>query len=293
VVHGVRASAHLTCRLLTQQTAFSATSVADPQTCVATGQPANCTLQINNFIASNPNLGSEQSEQFSLGVAFAPFDWFTGTLDYSNIEITNRIRAFSASNLLSMEAAGDPLPPGLQIVRASSGAIIRIDSGFGNEGNVNTSFFDLNLRSQYGLFAGRMFHNLNVVRLQTQSVDGGRQTVRDPGVPQHRAVLENRYAWGDFSFAYNLNYISGQCNTMSAGQFENQAICNGRAPSWTTHDAQVNYFTPWNGRITVGAQNLWNRQPAIGRGAFGSRDYDFDLYDGFGRTTYVRYTQSF
>ncbi|TVQ34265.1 MAG: TonB-dependent receptor [Wenzhouxiangella sp.] len=278
---------------LTQAEAFSADSVADPQTCLNAGQAANCTLQINAFRIANPELGSENSEQFSLGVAFAPLDWFNGTLDYNNIKIIDRIAFFSSPGLLARERAGDPIPPGLGVTRAPNGSIIRIDTGFGNEGTIKSSFWDLNLRANLNALGGQLFHELNVVRVQTQSVDGGRQTVRDPGVPRYRAVLANRYSWGDFSFAYNLNYISGQCNTMSAGQFENQAICNGRTPSWTTHDVQANYFTPWNGRITVGAQNLWGRTPPIGLGAFGSRDYDFNLYDAYGTIPYIRYTQSF
>ncbi len=278
---------------LTQATAFSADTVADPQTCINQGQPENCTLQINAFVQANPELSSEQSEQFALGFAFQPTNWFSGTLDYANIEITDRITGFSSQNLINRELAGDPIPPGLGVTRAPSGAIIRIDRGFGNEGKVNTSFFDLNLQADWGLGAGQVGHNLNVVRLQTQSVDGGRQLVRDPGVPRYRANLDNRYNWGDFSVAYNFNYISGQCDNMTAGEFENQAVCNGRTPSWLTHDAQVNYFTPWNGRITVGARNLWGRTPPIGLGNTGSRDYDFNLYDAYGRTTYVRYTQSF
>ena len=278
---------------LTQAEAFSADSVADPQSCLNAAQPANCTLQINAFRIANPDLGSENSEQFSLGVAFAPTDWFNGTLDYNNVKIIDRIAFFSSQGLINRQNAGDPIPPGLGVTRAPNGSIIRIDTGFGNEGTIKSSFFDLNLRASFNALGGQLFHELNVVRVQTQSVDGGRQTVRDPGVPRYRAVLSNRYSWGDFSFAYNLNYISGQCNTMSAGQFENQAICNGRTPSWTTHDVQANYFTPWNGRITVGAQNLWGRTPPIGLGAFGSRDYDFNLYDAYGTIPYVRYTQSF
>ncbi len=279
--------------ILTQQEAFSADSVADPQSCINQGQPDNCTLQINAFRIANPDLESENSEQFNLGVAFAPTDWLNGTLDYNNIKIIDRIAFFSSQGLINRELAGDPTPPGLGVTRAPNGSIVRIDTGYGNEGNIKTSFWDLNLRANFNAFGGQLFHELNVVRVQTQSVDGGRQLVRDPGVPRYRASLGNRYSWGDFTFAYNLNYISGQCDNITAGEFQGQVNCVGRAPSWTTHDVQVNYFTPWNGRITVGAQNLWNRTPAIGLGAVGSRDYDFNLYDAYGRTPYIRYTQSF
>ena len=61
----------------------------------------------------------------------------------------------------------------------------------------------------------------------------------------------------------------------------------------TTNDLQANYFTPWDGKVTVGSQNVTNKLPPIGLGAFGSRDYDFGLYNGYGRIIYARYTQTF
>jgi iron complex outermembrane receptor protein len=273
--------------VLTQQTSFSATSVDDPQSCIATGQPENCNLQINEFIQANPDLGPEESEQFSIGFAFAPFDWLNGTIDYYDIKITNRIRSFAAQDLINFEQAGDPIPPGLSITRAPNGAIVRIDSGFGNEGFVDTSGFDINLTSGYDALGGRFSHNLNLSIVDELSTDGGRNQVEDPGLPEMRGTLQNQYAWGDFSFVYNLNYIGDQCDVIDDG------ACVGSVPSWITHDVQANYFTPWNGKITVGAQNVGDKAPPIGVGFTDGRDYDFNLYNGFGRITYVRYTQSF
>ena len=132
-----------------------------------------------------------------------------------------------------------------------------------------------------------MDHQLNLSYLAEFSTDGGRDFVNDPGVPEMRGILNNQYAWGDFSFVYNLNYIGDQCDDIIDG------ACVGNVPSWITHDVQANYFTPWNGKITVGARNVGNKQPPVGLGDVGSRDYDFNLYNGYGRITYVRYTQSF
>ena len=64
-------------------------------------------------------------------------------------------------------------------------------------------------------------------------------------------------------------------------------------PTWTQNDVQLNYFTPWDGRITVGAQNVTNKEPPVGVGDVGSRDYDFELYPGYGRVVYFRYRQAF
>lgn len=273
--------------VLTQQTSFSATSVFDEQSCIAQGEDADCQLQINEYIQANPDLQSEQSEQMSLGFAFAPTEWFNGTIDYYDIEISNRIRSFDAQDLINFEEAGDPIPEGLGITRAPNGAITRIDSGYGNEGVFNVRGFDLNLRSGYDLAGGRMNHQLTLSSLEEYSVDGGRDQVEDPGIPKYRGTINNQYAFGDFNFVYNLNYVGDQCDDIVDG------ACEGHVPSWVTHDLQANYFTPWNGKITVGARNIGNKQPPIGVGFLDGRQYDFNLYDGYGRTTYVRYTQSF
>ncbi len=273
--------------IITQLDAFSADSVFDPQSCVAQGQPSNCSLQINALRTSNPDLGSEQSTQYSFGVAWEPTDWFFGKIDFYDIEIEDRIAFFSAQGLINREIAGDPAPPGLGVVRAANGAILQVVTGYGNEGTIEQSGFDINLQFGFDLWAGRLTSNFQTSIISDYSVDGGRDLVEDPGVPEYRATLWNTYEIGDFSFAYNVSVIGEQCDFISAGQ------CEGHVPTWTTHDLQGNWFTPWDGTLTVGCQNCGNRQPPILVGNIGSRDYDFNLYDGYGRIVYARYRQRF
>ena len=101
--------------ILTQKTTFSATSVRDPQSCINQAtRPATCSLQINDFINKpTPLLQPEDSDQWSVGVAYEPVDWFNFTLDYYNIEITNRIRQFTAQTIINNEINGVNNPPGL------------------------------------------------------------------------------------------------------------------------------------------------------------------------------------
>ena len=62
--------------------------------------------------------------------------------------------------------------------------------------------------------------------------------------------------------------------------------------SWTTHDLfQANYFTPWDGRITLGVTNLADKDPVLDAGEL--RGFNFNLYNAYGRVPYVRYTQNF
>jgi iron complex outermembrane receptor protein len=269
--------------VLTAKPSFSATSVRDPQSCVNQGQAPTCSLQINDIIQANPNLQPEDSDQFSLGVAYEPVDWFNFTVDYWNIEISNRIRSFTAQFIINAEINGDPIPAGLGCQRSPNGSIVQCFSGFGNQGLVETSGLDINARFNYALLGGNMTTNIQMSHLLDQSVDGGRELVKSPGVPENRVVVSNQYAIGDWSLAYNINYIGDQDADAN----------NTSAPSWTTHDVQLNYHASWDGRFTLGVRNAGEKFPPIGRGNIGSRNYDYNLYDGFGRVTYFRYTQTF
>ena len=275
--------------IITQLDSFSADPVSDAQTCAVAGEPPDCEIQINGLRTANPDLESEQSKQFSFGVAYQPFDWINGTLDYWNIEITDRIAFFGTQTLLNREAAGDPIPPGLGVERdPQTGAITRIVQGFGNEGTVEVDGFDLNVGTTFDVVGGRLSNNLIVAWTNSYSIDGGRDLIDDPGVPQWRATLANVYEYGDFSFGWNMNAIADQCD-----EFDADDGCVGHVPTWITHDLQVNYFTPWNGRFTVGALNAFEKFPPIGVGFTDGRDYDFNLYSGEGRIVYARYKQSF
>ena len=274
--------------IVTQLDSFSADSVNDEATCLAAAEPADCSIQINGLRTANPDLQSEQSEQFSFGVAYQPLDWISGTLDYWNIEISERIAFFGTGTLLNREQAGDPAPPGLGVERdPATGAITRIVQGFGNEGTVEVDGIDLSLTTTFDLVGGRLSNNLTVAYTNSYKTDGGRDLVDDPGNPQWRATLQNVYEYGDFSFGWNMNAIADQCDEIDDG------ACVGHVPTWVTHDLQVNYFTPWNGRFTIGVLNAFEKFPPIDVGFTDGRDYDFNLYNGDGRIVYARYKQSF
>lgn len=274
---------------------YSASSVVDPVTCQALGG-SDCdttSVQVDSYSIANQNLSSENSKQYSLGVAYEPFDWFNMSLDYYNINIENRLRTFSPTYLLYLEGQNLPLPDGLSITRDSgTGAITEIIYGPGNQGDLEQSGVDLNLRFSYELGGGNMVHNVQWSHILDYSIDGGRNLTKDPGTPADRIVVANRYAFGDFSFAYNLNLIGEQHDDISTDD-DGNIVKSGHVPTWVTHDVQFNYHAPWNGKFTLGAQNVGEKYPPIGLGSVGSRDYDFYLYNGFGRVTYFRYTQTF
>jgi len=275
--------------ILTQKPSDSADTISDEATCVSLGLDADCRIQIQAVVVANPELQSEQSAQYSLGLAYEPLDWFNFTLDYYNIEVDNRIRGFSSQALINALRAGDPVPPGLGCVADPiTNAIEQCIRGFGNEGLINVSGVDLNARFDYSALGGQFNHVIQLSHQFVASVDGGRNTINDPGTPADRMVIANNYTYGAWTFGYNMNLIGDQFDNIAAG-----GIGEGHVPTWITHDLQLNYHTNWYGRVTLGVRNISEKGPPINLGNVGSRSYDFNLYDGFGRVTYLRYTQTF
>ncbi|GAA4344816.1 TonB-dependent receptor plug domain-containing protein [Kangiella taiwanensis] len=296
--------------ILTQADSFSADAVVDPDTCFVFTGNVDCapagSIQINGTRTANPNLESEQSTQYALGWAYQPTDWFNMTVDYWNIEIDNQITFFGAQNLVNRDLRGDTIPTGLGVTRGTTtiggttyNPILNVTQGFGNVGTLMTSGVDLNTRFNFDFEeAGRLTSNLLVSWTHEYKEDDkvdatiDRNIIRDFGVPQWRANLNNVYSISDFNIAWNVSAIGGQyTDTVDNGNQDDGVARFGNIGVWTTHDLQVSYNTPWDGTIAVGAQNVFEKEPTLE--TFDNRNYNFNLYHAYGRISYIRYTQTF
>jgi len=288
--------------LLSLQPSFSAASVVHVPTATFFGNadPTQA-IQITTFNIANPDLGAETSEQFSLGMVWEPTDWFTLTLDYWNISIDDRVAGIGAQQILNcLEGLTTNCPPGLSVYGAGAsgpdpslglgaqfgpaGNVQFLQAGFASLGTVDSDGFDIGLRGNFDLNEfGRLRSEINASYLWTQEIDSGANVSGLVGLPRWRAIWSNQWNMGDFGAAWNINYIGSQGSASSS--------LLDRTASWTTHDLQASYFTPWNGRITLGVDNLLDKDPVLDPG-FG-RGFNFNLYNGYGRITYLRYTQTF
>ena len=179
------------------------------------------------------------------------------------------------------------------MTRTASGLLTSITAGWGNFGMVETSGLDFNAKLNFELGPGRWSSNFQFSHVFDYSFSSLGYTSPNiagwPGWPQARATLSNYYDIDDFTLSWNTEYIADQFDTADwdAGTTE------GHVPTWVTHDLQINYHAPWDGKFTIGARNVFDKKPAIHVGATGSRDYNFNLYNGSGRTLYAEYTQTF
>jgi iron complex outermembrane recepter protein len=273
--------------ILTQKTTFSAEPVNDPASCLALNEPATCQLQVDTYFQANPNLASEQSKQFSVGVVYDPFEWMDVSLDYWNIEVEDTISSIGAQDIINCDLFPEiygTCPAGTSLTRAPNGRITEIRAGYANAGVLETDGIDFRLNTNFDLGdMGELTNTLAVAHIfnyditdvsgfTTQYIGNG-----DPleGTPETRATLLNNWTYGDFTVGWNVNYIGP----------------NGNLGSYATNDVQLSWKAPWNATIAVGATNVGDRYPELD--AYDGRPWNFYLYDAYGRTTYFRYTQSF
>ena len=260
--------------VLTAQPSLSADSIADEDTCVAFGQAANCNVQVQSTVIANPDLGSEQSTQYALGLAWQPLEWLNMTADYYNIEIEDLISTLGAQTIINRDATGDPIPDAFSITRdPATNAITGIVRGTVNEGVLETDGIDINVRTNFDFGgAGTLDQNFQMSYVNSYTIDGGRNFVGDQDLPEYRLNLSNIYNWGDFTVAWNINHIPS---------VDGPSGESGLVDAWTTHDLQVGYQLATGTRLVVGARNITEEEPQLI--GFDGRNYNFNLYDAYGR----------
>lgn len=284
--------------VISQATAFSADSVYDPASCLDDGagtvadcraQATNTDVQVDAYREKAEGLGAEKSTQYQVGVVWDATDWLNITVDYWNIEIKDRIAYFSSQKLIDIELGDDPTPmPGAPcaIIRDNALAnelgspIKEIHNCYFNQGKVKTDGVDMTLRTKFDMGNwGSLSNMLQASYQRSMTIDGGEEQVGLQGFPRGRVSFNNTWNRGDWTVGYNARYISSNGTETKY------------TPHFLTHDVQLSYATPWNGKIMVGVNNFTNKMPELI--SYDGRPFNFYLYDAYGRTPYVRYEQRF
>ena len=269
------------------------------QTQVNTGADANGN-PLGGFQGSNPDLLAEKSDQYSMGFIFAPSPIFDVSLDYYNIKLEDAVQFVAFQELIRREADGEGLPPGTSIERlqtqdGSIGRILRITTGPANVATIETSGLDLAVNTNFNLGFGQLRQNF-AVGYVLEYVDSenkpGQDQVGDDGVPEYRMTLQNSLRIGDFAINYNINHIADTAAlTEPDGTGKERQV--GHVASFTTHDIQGVWFTPFKSELSVGVRNVFDRDPSTNFTGLDNPYYDNTLYDPFGRVPYVSFKQTF
>ncbi|NCV31418.1 MAG: TonB-dependent receptor [Betaproteobacteria bacterium] len=282
---------------ITQKESFSAESVIDPRTYIAFGgaasQASTRQVQVDTYYIANPKLAAEKSKNLSLGFVWDVVPQLSIKADVWKIDVSDKIAQITAQGIINRSNGTDPraIPAGLGVTRnAVTGAIERIQAGYGNEGEIGLRGVDLTATARYKLLGKDIDQRLTWSRMNSY-VDDGDELAGTAGLPKDRVVLSTKIpVMPKMDFFWYANYI-GPHGDAEAGT---------RYSGHTSQDVQLIWDTPIKGgRVSVGVVNLTGWYPCkdgIGSAnciPYDGRNFNFYLYDSYGRQPYVRFTQRF
>ncbi len=292
-----------------------------PPGCAGIPQYNQPNQQVRITVGGNINLQPETSVSKTLGFVYSPgfIEGFDVSLDWYNIEIKDTITAISGQEILERcYREGDTGACAL-VTRGPNGAIVDLLSSALNIGSTEVEGYDLTVgyrlpESSWGKFSVVWDSTYLAKYINDEDGDNlaGEYSDRNNNW-RLRSNLGLFWEKGDFGATWYTRYYSRQdesCNGIASGQ--RTFLCSdptrfvadgpdpGTAPDLASenriggvvyNDASVFVNTPWNAKLTVGVNNIFDRDPPRSATTFAN---SFDpQYEIPGRFFYMRYLQKF
>lgn len=267
---------------------------------------------------SNPNLTPETAETMTAGIVYSP-EWVTGldfSLDWYKVEIDNLIASDSVTDILQdCYLRGIAERCTLFTRDPTDFHINALNFSLTNKGRLETEGYDLGVRyklpeTAYGNFS--VDWQVSYISEYNLWANNNPDTVPQPSVSfagtfRTRSNLGLDWQFGDFGATWTARYFSAMKEGCVITDEFDEDYCNipdyvapdvpdglplRRVGSNTFHDVQFRYNTPWNGTVSVGANNVTDHKGPL---MFSAPNNQFAYYGGFdiGRTVYMKYQQRF
>lgn len=261
---------------------------------------------------SNPNLTPETATTRTLGLVYSPryLGGFDVSLDWYKIDIKNVIASDSVQNILDdCYVAGIASRCGNFVRDPASGVITSMYYGLTNKGWQRTEGYDFGINYRFKIEAVGQFGvrwNTTYVDYLNIKADNNPATKVQPltgyaGNFRTRSNLSLDFTRGLFGMTWTMRYYSGmtercswteECNDPDHVDPFNGAQAQRHTGAITFNDVQFRWSMPWKGVISVGANNVFDKQGPI---MYSKPDSSFAYYGGFdiGRFYYLKYAQRF
>ncbi|WP_292223581.1 TonB-dependent receptor [Brevundimonas sp.] len=291
---------------------FRQSNPAVDANCVALGVPStfNPGNTIPRLTGGSPSLQPERGKSFNLGLVYKPgfFAGFTAVVDYYDLRVTDAIGSIVQDNLNSCyldpnlrTRAQDPNDICFTFAsRNSDGTLARIQARQTNIGTFSTSGVDYTFQYKVaGVLGGDVdvslsgaylinadFGRGNLAGRYNESLAG---SVSNPRVRGSLTVNYDADRWGAQT---RVNYVSAMkdANVGISIPVDNFKNYSG-TPFYTSMDVLVRYDVSDSAQLTVGVNNLFDKDPPY---AFNFlKNALISTFDVIGRFGYVSFTQKF
>lgn len=266
---------------------FTNSAITDP---LRPNDPPNVVRRIDG---GNPNLQPELTDSYYAGAVleFSRIKGLELAVDAWRFRQENLISQLSVATVLDLETknptggvtrnppTGDGLP----------GTINSIASSFFNVATAKTDGIDLSVRYTRPVGNSRIGFNATVTYLHSYEFNDF-ELVKTNAFPMFRGHALIHWTKGPWTASARGGYLDGYAEG-SSSVFAPGRPAAHRIGHHYTVSPQVSYNTPWKMRITLGANNVFDRAPPY---AFGKNElYDNLQTSGEGRFVFVRVTRNF
>ena len=306
----------------TNSTATNWQTVANASACLAAGLGGSAGLgvdqpnsQIRTLVGGDPNLKPEFGTTFTYGFVYSP-SWVEGldvTIDYWEVELNDLQTSISAGTIMNrcLGTGGQVQDTFFcqNVERNASGTVQTVRTARTNLNGYRTAGIDLGAvyrwdAGDWGNF--RFALDTSWVDYQQSRGGAGSPWGTDnvgfyggsPSV-EYRSVATIDWSKGDYSVRWTTRYMSDLADAFCIpgsmfGNFKIQCEDDGynHTGAYAVHDLNLGWNAPWDARISVGARNLFGKEPPILYNSFAhSFDASYDLPGG--AYWYMSYRQDF
>ncbi len=292
---------------------WASLSAAAQARCVAAGVPAggaaDTRTQLRSLLGGNPySLRPEFGENLGVGFVYSP-SWFSGfdlAVDYWRVDLNDAIVTRSATGILAgCYTNGDQPEYCAFVERTPDGLISTVRTAGFNVSTLRSEGIDFGVNYRidtgYGLLRFKWDTTYNM-KTETNGVDYVGQYTGAPNW-EYRSNLLTTWTKGDFDVSWTMRYMSEQTEECWIHCFANGSATAedvyfgdaglNRAGSVTYHDIQVGWKAPWNARVSLGARNVFGKEPPILQYESFAHSFDAGYDIPGGGFYYMQYRQDF
>ncbi len=309
------AAGQASCALnVTNPTTGTGTPVAVP----VGGITPSGSQQVHALSGGNTGLKPEHGHDLTFGFVYSP-SWATGlnlTADYWRINLKDAISFFGAGTLINGCYQSHVQTDCALIVRdPTSGALNDIHTTQFNAKTLKVDGIDFGLTYKRDTDWGTFGLKWDTTYTKHNQSDGVEFVGGYFGAPQwkYRSVATLDWKRGDWDAAWTMRYTShlddgGGCNvnvqnsvpiicnhptsTSSQSVIAQNGLGFNRIGATTFHDVQVGWRAPWKAHLSIGARNVFGKEPPLVNNSFAqSFDASYDLPGG--AFYYFQYRQDF
>ena len=256
-----------------------------------------CSFQFTTVTGGNPHLTPERSQSFTLGAVFEPVRDFSIELDSFWIYLKNAIAVGGLGYATIMQSAASEQQFASYINRDAAGNIVSINQTNANLFKVNVSGLDMDLKYRFDMGRAGRFTVLGngtyFYRYVSQNADGSWTSQVDRGLNTAGGVI-SRFRY-NATLVYELADWGASVTENYQKRFHDSAAnISGKTrfvAAYQTIDSQLFYQGLKGFKLTLGARNLFNRNPPYANYASSANNfvggYDLSYGDALGRFVYL------